>query len=219
MSLKPRKGLTLVTLLVSIPLTACAAPFLDFYGYSFCDRDFLGVGSTTTIPVCFNSIQPEPALTFDFGQYEVTGVIDGLEVVSAETHGPVRVLHYEGGELHAYQDPGRNAEWAVDPPNDAVPAFFEEGELILLGFFTDCRLVYDTVRRVGTVQGHLDFTAGSRLAELPQQTGWLFFGGVTADPQGGLPAGYALAWDPQLLAQAPVATQRATWGGIKAIYR
>ncbi len=195
------------------------APFFDFYGYSFSDGDPLLVGSSTTIPDRFNTIQPEPALPFDFGQYEVTALIEDLLVLSIEDHPPVRTLHYDDGEIRVYQDTGKDSQWTSGPPNGEVPGSFENGELILTGHFSDCVMIFHTSAGYGTVQGHVTFTGGTRLHELPHESGWLFFGGTTNRPQGGLPAGYSLAWDPQLLAETPVATRRTTWGSIKATYR
>lgn len=205
--------------LAALPGAGSAVPFFDFYGYSYSDEDPLVVGSTTTVPVRFNTFQPEPVLPFDFASYEVTALIDGLQVVSIEPHGTIRTLRFDGGEIRVFQDGAMDSQWSAGPPNDAVPSTFHDGEMILIGYFSDCLLIYDTVMRTGTVQGHVDFTGGSRWGELAQPGGWLFYGGITANPQGDLPEGYAFAWDPQLLSPSPVATRRATWGAIKGLYR
>jgi hypothetical protein len=212
-------GLLLAVLWFSAPSVGSAAPFFDFYGYSFADGDPLAVGATSTIPMRLNPVQPEPALSFDFSQYEVTVVVRGLEVVSVEDHGSVRTLHYDHGVIDVYQDLRKDSQWSASPPNGQVPGLFENGELILAGYFTDCVMVYNRTGKFGTVQGHVTFNGGRRLGELPQLAGWLFFGGATGSPQGGLPAGYSLAWDPQLLSQPPVPARRSTWGTIRAIYR
>jgi hypothetical protein len=212
-------GALLGFFLAAGPVVATGAPFFDFYGYSFSDGDPFLVGSTTTVPVRFNTLQPEPALLLDFGQYEVTALIADLLVLSVEDHPPVRTLHYGGGEIRVFQDAGKDAQWTSGPPNGDVPRTFENGELVLTGYFTDCVMIFNASAGNGAVQGHVTFTGGTRLHELPHEAGWLFFGGTTNRPQGGLPAGYSLAWDPQLLAQVPVATRRSTWGAIKATYR
>jgi hypothetical protein len=214
-----RVGLILGILCLAAVSTGLAAPFFEFYGYSFADGDPMSVGTTTTVAVRFNDIQPEPALPFDFTEYEVTALIEELTVASIEDHAPIRTIQYDRGEVRIYQDAQKNSLWSAGPPNSEVPHSFEDGELILIGHFTDCMMIFNLTGGTGTIQGHVTFTAGSRLAELPHTGGWLFFGGTTRSPLGGLPAGYSLAWDPQLLAQAPVPTRRSTWGSVRAMYR
>lgn len=198
---------------------ATGAPFFDFYGYSYSDGDPIAAGTTTVVATRFNTIQPEPALPFDFAQYEVTAVIEELYAVSIEEHPPVRTVRYDHGEIRIYQDVAKNSAWGMNPPNSEAPHSFEDGELILVGYFTDCMLVFNTTGGFGTVQGHVTFTGGSRLAALPHAEGWLFFGGTTSSPLGGLPGGYGLAWDPQLIAQAPVPARKTSWGAVRAMYR
>jgi hypothetical protein len=214
-----RSGLILGILCFAATASGRAGPFFDFYGYSFSDGDPTAVGTTTTVATRFNSIQPEPALSFDFAQYEVTALIEDLLAVSVEDHAPVRTIRYDHGEIRVYQDIEKNSLWEANPPNSEVPHSFEDGDLILIGHFTECMMIFNLTGGNGTVQGHVTFTGGSRLAELPQAEGWLFFGGTTMSPQGGLPLGYSLAWDPQLLAQAPVPARRSTWGAVRAMYR
>jgi hypothetical protein len=212
-----RSILTLPLLLVA--QQGWTVPFLDFYGYSYSGDDPLAVGNTETVAMRLNTIQPDPVMSFDFSSYEVTILIEGLRLGAVEPHGTARTLRYDGGEIRIYQDPSKDSGWPADPPNGSVPAAFRNGELVLVGYFSDCVMLYDTVLGTGVLQGHVDFTGGSRWGELGQSSGWLFSGGTTTDPQGQLPGGYSFAWDPQLIGQAPVATRRSTWGGIKGVYR
>lgn len=212
-------GLILGVFCLAAATPGLAAPFFDFYGYSFSDGDPMAAATTTTVATRFNVIQPEPALPFDFGQHEVTAMIEDLFALSIEDHLPIRTIAYDHGEIRIYQDSAKNSAWTQNPPNGDVPHSFEDGELILIGLFTDCMMIFNLTGGNGTLQGHVTFTGGTRLAELPHAAGWLFFGGVTRNPSGGLPSGYSLAWDPQLLAQAPVPAQRTTWGTVRGLYR
>ncbi len=59
----------------------------------------------------------------------------------------------------------------------------------------------------------------SRLDELNEPTGWLYYGGVTTNPLAGIPTGYEMAWDPQLMGPETVATQATTWGKVRGLFR
>lgn len=214
-----RNLLSILILLLISGDPAVARPFFDFYGYSYLEGPANTVGTRVSVPMRFDSFQPDPVLPIDLEGNEVTIVLDDLEIAEVADYGGVLVLTYSGGRMRFYEDPARNSDWAPYPPNGSVPSTFEEGTLILEGSLAECIQLYDSVTGVGTLQGQFDFDGGTRLAELPTSEGWLFFGGTTVDPRIGIPDGYEMAWDPQLIQPDPIAARPATWGEIKARYR
>jgi hypothetical protein len=199
--------------------TAVANPFFDFYGFNYLDGPPLSVGTLVTVPMVFDPIQPNPALPLDLEGNEYTVLITDLQIVDVQSSGGVAVVTFDGGLIQIFEDPAKNAVWADDPPNAQVPGTFVDGILILGGVFTDCMMLFDLTLGTGTVQGHVDFNSGSRLEELLVPTGWLFYGGVTTNPLAGIPPGYEMAWDPQLMSPETVPTRTSTWGQVRGLFR
>jgi hypothetical protein len=199
---------------------AAATPFFDFYGYSFLEGPPFSIGTQVTVAARFDPTQPEAVLPLDLEANEVTVLLEDLVITSVDVAGPILIVNYEDGGLELFEDPAKNSVWQVDPPNALVPARFTDGTLILKGVFTSCSLIFDTLSGVGTVEGSVTWTAGTRLGELVEVEDWYFFGGVTTQQIAGIPQGYDMAWDPQLIQPSvPVATQSTTWGSIKSLYR
>jgi hypothetical protein len=197
-----------------------ATPFFDFYGYSFLDGPAFSVGTRVNVATRFDLTQPEPVFPLDLGGNEYTVFLEDLEISAVEVAGPILIVTYDDGALEVFEDPAMNATWLASPPNAVVPANFVDGALILSGAFTSCVLIFDTASGVGTIEGRVTFTGGARLGELTVTEDWYFFGGVTTQQQAGIPEGYDMAWDPQLLQPSPpVATQPTTWGSIKNLYQ
>jgi hypothetical protein len=214
------KAAILISLLALAANTAGAEPFFDFYGYSFVEGPVFEVGTVATICMRFDGIQPDPPMPLDLGDREYTVLVDELEITDVQQTGPMLLVTYDDGTLEIFEDPAQNSSWPANPPNGLVPGNFQDGALILSGYFTSCILVYNTALEVGTVEGYVTFQAGTRLGELTNPVDWTFFGGVTAREEAGVPPGYDAAWDPQLLHPGPpVATQPTAWGAIKQLYR
>ncbi|MDM7916257.1 MAG: hypothetical protein ACE15D_05660 [Candidatus Eisenbacteria bacterium] len=216
-------GVLAWTLLITAALGTWSAangnPFFDFYGYSYLDGPAFTAGTVTTIPMLFDPVQPEPVLPLDLATNEYTVLVSDLVIESVQVTGPVTAVTYAGGTIRVFEDPARNAVWQWNPPNAQVPATFQDGVLILEGRVTDGSLVWNGPGLSGVFQGHVDFTGGTKLDQIGDPAQWLFFGGTASGPFGGEPEGYDMAWDPQLLAPAPVATRPASWGAIKGLYR
>ncbi len=199
---------------------AAATPFFDFWGYSYLEGPQWQVGTLTFVPARFDPVQPDPVIPLDLENYEYTVFVQDLMAVDIQTTLPLIQVEFDGGEIQIFEDSAKNSEWTPNPPNGTVPGRFIDGTLILSGHFTDCRMIYMTTTMSGTVQGHVDWTGGSRLGELPVTVNWLFFGGVTDNPlQEDIPEGYSMAWDPQLLPPEPTATEASTWGKIRGLFR
>jgi hypothetical protein len=210
----------LVWLMLGVPGGAALGnPFFDFYGFDYLEGPPYGVGSIVRVPMLFDPIQPDPALPLDLAGNEYTVMVTDLQIVDAQSSGGVVVLTYAGGLVQLFEDPSKNAAWSDDPPNAQVPGSFTDGTLILGGTFTDCVMIYDLTTSTGVVQGHVDFITGTRLGELVVPSGWLFYGGVSTQPIFGIPSGYIMAWDPQLLSPESVPARSATWGRVRGLFR
>jgi hypothetical protein len=211
---------------ILVGLLGSAAPaarsdtaFFDCYGFSYLEGDPFTAGTLVTIPLLFNEDQPHPVFGLDLVHNEYTVLITDLVISGVQNNGGVQVVTYSGGRISVYEDPARNARWTPWPPNGVVPGVFADGTALLTGSFRDCVLVFDTGSEVGSVQGHLDFTGGTRLHDVVSPDGWFLLGGTTTNPAWDIPDGYDMAWDTQLIPPSTVATQPATWGRIRSLYR
>ena len=213
------KSLILLAASVAALTAAHADPFFDFYGYSYLDGPSFTVGTLTTVPMRFDPIQPEPPMTLDLVNNEYTVLLDQMQIADVQFVDPVYIVTYANGDIYVHEDPAMNSSWAINPPNAQVPATFQDGTLILIGHFTECSMIFDASGMTGVVQGHVNFTGGTRLNELADPNGWLFFGGTSSNPVHEIPVGYDMAWDPQLLSPIPIVTRPTTWGAIRGLYR
>jgi hypothetical protein len=109
---------------------------------------------------------------------------------------------------------------SIPPFNGAqVPTSFTNGQLLLSGVFTQFATLFFG-GQTGTVTSTIDWTAGSKLADL-QSLGiadnwhWNGFFNVTAP----VPSGYFELYGGKLEHEVPVAVEAATWGSIKGLMR
>ena len=198
---------------------AAATPFFDFYGFNYLDGPSFSIGTLVTVCMVFDPVQPESPLPLDLEGNEYTVYVGDLQINEVQATGGIVFVEFSGGIIQIFEDPAKNAEWAIDPPNAQVPSNFTDGVLILGGDFSDSIMIFDLALGTGTVQGHVDFLYGSRLGELVVPNGWLFAGGVTTNPIVGIPQGYEMAWDPQLLAPYTVPVRASTWGRVRGLFR
>jgi hypothetical protein len=206
-------------LLLGTGLPAWGMPFFDFHGFSYLNGPPNMIGTTVTVPTLFNLIQPDPIWPVNFDNEEYTVLVTDLRISRVEQLGSITNVTYEGGTIALYRDPTRNANWLVHPPNGSVPSSFKDGEALLVGRFTDLVMVFNSRSGSGTISGQLDWTGGTRLSQMPSRTGWTYFGGVSSHANLGIPAGYDLAWDPQIYGpDMPNQVRSMTWGGVKDLY-
>lgn len=219
MQLSGSKGLAILSVLLLVLAVAPAAsalPFFDFSGYSYLEGPAFTVGTTVHVPALLNVIQPDPIWSLDFEHNEYTVHVAGLIISDVQSYGPIRVLALTGGTVEFHADPARNSAWLQNPPNAVVPSTFTDGLAELSGLFTSMDMVFDTSTGVGTISGTIRWTGGARLGEIGNPEGWTYFGGVSNHAGLGIPAGYDLAWDPQIYGpenNTPV--ERSSWGAIK----
>jgi hypothetical protein len=214
----PFCGIALSILLLVVPVKAARAdlPFFDFSGYSYVSGPPAQVGTIVTVAAKFNGIQPNPSWPLDLVNNEYTVMIQDLAVAAVNSYGPFQEITYAGGTITIHVDAAKNAAWAANPPNGQTPATFLDGDLALVGSMTDMILFYDTSTGTGTVSGLVNWAGGARRDALQNPVGWTFFGMVSSEAGLGIPAGYDLAWDPQLYGPErsnPVVPK--SWGGVK----
>ncbi len=206
------------TLMAASAAISTALPFFDFQGYSYLDGPANTVGTVVTVPALMNEIQPDPVWPLDFVNHEYTVLVEGLTIQEVSVVNSFVTVYYSGGTIRLCEDPSKNATsegWEPNPPNVAVPDYFGDGEVLLEGVFVDMVMFFNASTGNGTVSGSLDWTGGSRLADLDGTTGWTYFGGVSSNPIFDIPDGYDLVWDPQLYGPEPTPALESSWGLLK----
>jgi len=212
-----------VTVAVSLMVAASASismalPFFDFHGYSYLDGPPNSVGTVVTVPALLNEIQPDPVWPLETDDNEYTLLVEGLTIEEVSSVFTFITVIYSGGTIRLLEDPSMNATmqgWVPDPPNASVPGSFGDGDVLLEGVFTEMVMFFNTATGTGTVSGSVDWTGGSRLADLDSPDGWTYFGGVSNDQIFEIPNGYDLVWDPQLYGPEPIPVLEGSWGLMK----
>jgi hypothetical protein len=137
-----------------------------------------------------------------------------------------------GGTVGIYEHNPKNSDRPpqASPPNAFVPGEFNDGTLILSGPVLDLLLTKrdgasSSPDSVGEARGTVNFTGGSRLAELVancRADGWIFNVALSADwTTFFIPLGYNLYWSGELLKNTcpPVSNEPTTWGRVKGLYQ
>ena len=118
---------------------------------------------------------------------------------------------FTGGTVKIYTDVGPAT--AGDYANQAT---FSDFTLVLSGVITDfIRVVFGSSSTFG---GEVEWTGGSRLAELGANTTNFGMGGSGSTLSSNIPAGYELCWDGKIDEPEPVAVNKATWGQVKSLF-
>ncbi len=212
----------LALLIGATPAWAAGAemPFFDFAGYSYVSGPPATIGTVVAMAGKFNTIQPNPIWPLDLQRLEYTVMIQGLTVASVESYGPFQTITYSGGTIQLHSDAELNGIWDPAPPNTLVPATFLDGDLDLQGVFTEMSLFFNMTSGTGTISGLVDWQGGIRFGGMTNPCGWTVFGGVSSQDGLGIPAGYNLAWDPQLYGpEVPSPIAIRSWGAIKKTFR
>jgi hypothetical protein len=194
--------------------------FFDFSGYSYLSGPPAQVGTVATVAAKFNAIQPNPVWPLELLDKEYTVMIRDLTIASASSYGSFQEITYSGGTIEVRADAARNGTWAPNPPNSMVPSTFLDGEADLLGIFTEMILFFDTASGTGTVSGLVNWQGGAKYEGMANPVGWTVFGGVSNHDGLGIPAGYDLAWDPQMYGpEVPSPVESRSWGAVKGAFR
>lgn len=186
----------LAFVLVLLPLASLASGtvLLNNFGRffetgGFPDSEFsdtlAGVGVVTAV---------DPVLTCDLTTNELTWSIRDLISLGqfSPDGGRTIIVSYSGGVLDIHSDPEMNYDFGLNPPNATVPATFEDGSLFLNGAFTQFVLFYDSLYRVGSFQGLVNFTTGTNLTNLGNPNGMIFAGTIGPELDPNIPEGYDL---------------------------
>lgn len=210
--MKILKSLTALALAATLGVSnawAQATPNFDFFGY---------VETFPTNPndpykfvsyLTNNGVVPTPIPMTWGANIEHTLVIEG-ELDNIAISGPVTTHHFKNVTVRIYTDNGPAVPYSFTFPSTG----FQNGNLILSGvingFFR--RLVFSTI----TYFGGIDWTGGSRLAELGVNTlNYAIGGGGSTNAT--LPTGYHSVWDGKI-DQPPVAVEDKTWSGVKRLF-
>lgn len=191
--------LALLTLQVGV---ASSAQFFDFNGQALVPTT---VGNDLEMyGVIFDAAPAaETPLPLDFDNFEYTIVITGLTFDSdgfTET--------YSGGTIAIYED----AATAADYGNQAT---FTDGTAILVGTVTTLqRTIFFVSSGVGSANGNVDWTGGSRIDEIhpSDRLGWFYGGGISGGST--VEPGYDENWDHKVEPQDPIVSNEQTSFGL-----
>jgi hypothetical protein len=185
---------------------AADPPNFDFNGYAIVS-DVLNSPLTMRSVLTNNGVVPTPIL-LDFTNNQYTLVITGT---LASISGIAR--NYPAATCDIYED----AIGGGTAANYANGATFTDGTLILSGVF-DGNLVRNRLTAtLGNFIGKVDFSGGTRLADLASPQDWPCGGGWSRTI-GGIPAGYQENWDGKI-DLGTVGVESRTWDGVKRLYR
>lgn len=125
---------------------------------------------------------------------------------------------YNDGDFYIYEDPSKDGDYGVYPPNATSPSTFQNGTLILQGTVTNMERYDDPFGFLPpTMVADCIFTGGTRLGDLPAPDSWIMHGGLDTFP-GTYPAGYQQAWTMKFFFTGTVSAENSTWGEIKALF-
>jgi len=213
----------LVALLVAGAARA-ADPLIDYQGYSFETGAFppSNEGDVLTILGIVDDL--DVRFTVDLGATEVTVVasdlVSGGEV---DLGNGFWMTSFGGGNLNLYDDPLKDHDYGVNPPNASAPSTFSNGTLFLGGTFDSFFLYFNPTTGNGFYEGYVLFTAGTGLTTLNQinSKGYTFGGVLSRNviPNTAIPAGYDLQVDGTLQVGPPIiAVRPTTWSAVKEMY-
>lgn len=161
--------------------------------------------------------------------FHMTGMV--LDAVVFTPGGSDSFLYGAGGTVSIYEHNPKNSDRPpqANPPNAFVPGEFNDGTLALVGNVVDLLLTKrdgasSSPDSVGEARGVVNFTGGSRFAELVSNCradGWIFNVALSADwTTFFIPLGYNLYWSGELLKNScpPTANESSTWGRVKSLY-
>ena len=201
------KKIALATILATLLAgSAQAVQFFDFSAQAVIPTD-VG-GAAEAYGVILNGGAPESPLPLDTANYQYTLVVTGLTMVSS---GSPSV--FSGGSVAIYEDDATPADYAD-------PGSFSDGVMILGGVLNSLTRNM-LLPSLGSANGYVDWTAGTRLNDLApgDQSGWPFLVTIYTDASQVEP-GYSELWDGKVEPSTDVVdTEKNSWSRVKTLFR
>jgi hypothetical protein len=190
---------------------------IHFSGLAFEEGHFPPSYFGESLTAVGNITQIQEPLFWSPSRYSYTFHIGGLMSLGEAVYGTIHVAEYVGGELTIHVDGlPSNAAYGTNPPNATSPATFMDGPTVYLqGYFSSFVMTFNTQSHSGSVAGKVTFTGGNAFPQLTNPVGWT----VGAQIGYTVPAGYDVDWNGALYVSGPLATEVASWGQIKSLYR
>lgn len=195
-----------------------SAALVDYVGFGFETGGLAPSLPGDELTVAAVSTQIDPLFGTDLGSTEATVYIYGL-ISTGEYTDPGTgwtYISYTGGTLELWEDPSRDHDWGINPPN-AEQATFTNGTLLFRGVFTTFTLTQNA-SGAGAFEGTLDGVGGAALATLCTDCGYSFAGTFSRATGAQIPEGYDLQVDGILNVDSAVAGETTGWGALKALY-
>lgn len=201
-----RMKITLLALAaLALAAPASAQQLFDFNGQTNVPA---AIGDDLTMfSVVFDPAPGTTPIPLDFGSYEYTLVITGLNLDSVSGI----QSFYSGGAIAIYEDAATAADYTA-------PGSFTDGTAILTGTFTNLTRTKFTAT-LGSVNGFVDWTGGTRLNDIApeDQDQWPFLSGINANFA---EAGYDEEWDGKVEpSDIIVDNEIRSFGSVKALMR
>ena len=191
------------------------------------DVDYLGFGWEVGGPlkmvgdqlfITGAAVSVAPAFGVNLSVEELTFYVYGLISQGEVDFYGNTLINYSGGYMEIYQDPSRNADYGVFPPNMTSPATFTDGSLFFRGAFTSFTLFFDPSGSYGSFEGMLDGLGGSIIDDVCSQCVYTWGGAFTMDAGAQIPVGYDLQIDGLFEIDAAVPAEPSSWGSVKALF-
>lgn len=208
----------------ALPLPTPSILLCDYIGYDFTaplQRDFTTINQQYVALGDVDNVNPAAIITDPFtNQY--TFVLESGTLTAADTIAGIYAKYDYldmDGSFQIYEDllsGGTNRDYGVNPPNATAPPTFEDGTVILGGFFTSLSILVDLTNGTASLNGTITFYCGEGWGDLPCYEGWTFAGETM---EVGTPDGYIWAIDGLVYVEEVTSTQETSWGGIKSLFQ
>ena len=207
----------IVLCLLAGPTAAQLNTVIHFSGLGYEEGGLLPSMFGDQLNVVGNVTQIRAPLYWSPTRFSYTFHLSGLMSLGETVYGTTHVVEYSRGSIAIYVDTlPSNASYGVYPPNATSPASFADGQSVyLVGSFNSFTSTFNTATHSGSCVGNITFTGGNAFPQLTSPIGWT----VAAQLGQATPAGYDVDWNGALYLAGPNATEVASWGQVKSLYR
>jgi len=194
-------------------------PAIDYLGFGWEAGGFPPSDAGDVLYITCVSVSADAIFGIDLDAEELTVYIYGLVSTGGVDAGGTTVIGYTGGFLEIYNDPAKNADWGINPPNLTAPGTFMDGNLFFKGSFNNFMMFLGPTG-AGTFESTLNGIGGSMIDDSCIGCAYTWGGGfTTAGTNAQIPEGYDLQIDGLFEIEAAVPTEESSWGSLKALYR